>query len=311
MPGYRLDRYELLAPVAEGGMGEVWLARQKGKHGFEKLVAIKTLLRKLASDDHFRQMFLDESRIASRIEHENVAKILDLGEESDVLYLVMEWVDGDALSRIERIVTKKEETLPVAICAKLIADICGGLHVAHELRGPDGVELGVVHRDVSPQNILVTTGGVAKLIDFGIAKARDRASGDTSEGLLKGKIEYMAPEQALGQRVDRRADVWGAGDHPLPSVRRQAGVQSREPAGDVEPPHVGASAGTPSRSHSASDRRGREEGPRVQGRRSLCDRARHAARAQSGDGGGEARGGASRHRGVPRRAHRRAGGKAP
>jgi serine/threonine protein kinase len=211
VPGYRLDRYELLCPIAEGGMASVWVARLKGKHGFEKLVAIKTILPKYASDHRFQQMFLDEARIASGIEHANVAQILDLGEEHDVLYLVMEWVDGDALSKLHRAVEKKGMSIPHGIALRILADTCGGLHVAHELRDPTGSLLGVVHRDVSPQNVLVSARGAAKLIDFGIAKARDRVAGDTNTGFLKGKIQYMAPEQALGKSIDRRADVWAIG----------------------------------------------------------------------------------------------------
>ena len=211
MPGYRLDRYELLALVAEGGMGQVWLARLVGKHGFEKLVAVKTLLPKFAADLKFQQMFLDEARIASGIEHANVAQILDLGEQNDVLYLVMEFVDGEALSKLSRVLTKTNVEFPLAVGLRIISDTCAGIHVAHELRTPDGRELGIVHRDISPQNVLLTTTGAAKLIDFGIAKARDRFAGETGEGLLKGKIHYMAPEQALGRKVDRRADVFALG----------------------------------------------------------------------------------------------------
>jgi eukaryotic-like serine/threonine-protein kinase len=182
-PGQRLDRYELLCPIAEGGMASVWLARIEGKHGFERLVAIKTILPKYSEDDQFQRMLLDEARIAARVEHMNVARILDLGEHHEALYLVLEWVEGESLSRLTRAVTRKGQTIP----------------------------LGVVHRDVSPQNILVSTTGVAKLIDFGIAKARDRLMGDTNAGVLKGKVRYMAPEQAQGKPTDRRADIWAVG----------------------------------------------------------------------------------------------------
>jgi eukaryotic-like serine/threonine-protein kinase len=211
VPGYRLDRYELLGPLAEGGMASVWIARQRGKHGFEKLVAVKTILPQFAADLRFQKMFLDEARVASRIEHFNVARILDLGEEHDVLYLVMEYVDGDSLSKLRRACRDHEVVMPIGIMLRILADACSGLHEAHELRGEDGKLLEVVHRDVSPHNILVSTKGVAKVIDFGIAKARDRLAGETNAGVLKGKIQYMAPEQALGRVVDRRADLWALG----------------------------------------------------------------------------------------------------
>ncbi|MGH7271752.1 MAG: serine/threonine-protein kinase [Polyangiaceae bacterium] len=210
-PGFKLDRYELLCPIAEGGMASVWIARQSGKHGFEKFVAVKTVLPKFASDARFQAMFQDEARIASRIEHTNVAQILDVGEQQEITYLVMEYVDGESLSTIHRTLTKKGMKIPPGIVLRVLADVCGGLHSAHELREEDGSLLGVVHRDVSPQNILVGSKGVAKLIDFGIAKARDRLAGDTNAGQVKGKIRYMAPEQAVGGRVDRRADLWAIG----------------------------------------------------------------------------------------------------
>ncbi len=211
VPGYYLDRYELLCPIAEGGMASVWVARLQGKHGFEKLFAIKTILPQHASDARFQQMFLDEARLASRIEHTNVAQILDLGEQHDILYIVMEWVDGESLSRLYRTVKQKNLALPQNILLRIMADACGGLHAAHELAGPDGKLLNVVHRDVTPQNILVSSLGVARLIDFGIAKARDRLGEDTNAGMLKGKIHYMAPEQATGGEVDRRTDVFAIG----------------------------------------------------------------------------------------------------
>jgi len=211
VPGYYLDRYELLCPIAEGGMASVWVARQRGKHGFEKLVAIKTILPKFASDVRFQEMFLDEARIASRIEHVNVAQIFDLGEENEILYLAMEYVEGDALSKLNRACQRKGLKIPTGILLRVLSDTCAGLHEAHEMREPSGRALEIVHRDVSPHNILVSTKGTAKLIDFGIATARSRAGSETSSGVLKGKIQYMAPEQALGQRLDRRADIWAVG----------------------------------------------------------------------------------------------------
>jgi serine/threonine-protein kinase len=210
-PGFKLDRYELLCPIAEGGMAMVWVARQTGKHGFEKLVAIKTILPKFASDPAFQKMFRDEARIASRIEHTNAAQILDVGEQHDMTYLVMEYVDGDALSSVYRALKKNNLRIPPGVVMRVLADACGALHAAHELRDDAGALLNVVHRDVSPQNVLVSTKGVAKIIDFGIAKARDRVSGDTNSGQVKGKVRYMAPEQAMGRTIDRRADLWAVG----------------------------------------------------------------------------------------------------
>lgn len=192
-------------------MASVWVARLVGKHGFEKLVAIKTILPQFAADSRFQRMFLDEARIASHIEHTNVTQILDLGEQHDILYLVMEFVDGDSLSRLFHAVRKSGVGLPPKMALRILADTCGGLHAAHELRGPDGTLLELVHRDVSPQNILLSPLGVAKLIDFGIAKARGRLGEETNAGLLKGKIRYMAPEQATGGRVDRRSDIFAIG----------------------------------------------------------------------------------------------------
>jgi len=192
-------------------MASVWVARQRGKHGFEKLVAIKTILPKFAADIRFQEMFLDEARIAARIEHMNVAQILDLGEEHEILYLAMEYVDGDAVSKLNRACQKKGIKIPTGIVLRVMADTCAGLHEAHELKDATGRLLEIVHRDVSPHNVLVSTKGIAKLIDFGIAKARSRVGTDTNSGVLKGKIQYMAPEQALGRPVDRRADVWAVG----------------------------------------------------------------------------------------------------
>jgi len=211
-PGSRLDRYELLCPLAYGGMASVWLARFGGRRGFERLVVVKMILPQYASDPRFQEMFVDEARIASRIEHGNVARILDVGEQDEnATYIVMEWVDGDSLSKMARAAEQKKQRIPAGIALRICADAAAGLHAAHVLTQRDGAPLGVVHRDVSPQNILVSNAGATLIIDFGVAKARDRVSQDTSAGQLKGKIRYMAPEQALGRELDRRADVWALG----------------------------------------------------------------------------------------------------
>lgn len=210
-PGYWLDRYELLCPLAYGGMASVWLARFGGRAGFERLVVVKMILPQYSQDPRFQEMFLDEARIASRIEHANVARILDVGEHANGHFIVMEWVDGDSLSKLMRAADKNHDPIPPGVALRICADAAAGLHAAHVLEDRDGTPLGVVHRDVSPQNILVANTGATMLIDFGIAKARDRVSQDTSAGQLKGKVRYMAPEQALGRAVDRRADIWSLG----------------------------------------------------------------------------------------------------
>jgi serine/threonine protein kinase len=205
-PGALLDRYELVQEVAQGGMGAVWRARLRGKHGFERPVAVKTLLPQYAADDRFRKMLLDEGRIASAIDHPNVVRILDLGESDGVLYLVMDWVEGRTL---ESLATRC--ALPLGVALRIMADVCAGLHAAHELRDQTGAPRLVVHRDVSPDNVLVSDSGAARLTDFGIARARDRMSDETSLGRVKGKPGYIAPEQAMRKRIDRRVDVWAAG----------------------------------------------------------------------------------------------------
>jgi serine/threonine protein kinase len=243
--GGRLDRYDLLLQVAEGGMAVLWLARQQGKHGFDKIVAIKTISPKLASDAAFRRMFLDEARVVARIEHPNVAQVFDLGEENGVLFLVMEWIDGDSLVNVGRAASPDETArIPVGVLARVMADACAGLHAAHELADQEGMPLNVVHRDVSPHNLVVAFGGTTKVVDFGIVKARNRKAKDTGVGVIKGKIGYMAPEQAMGLGVDRRTDVWGAGatmyrflagrvpyraNDPVAVYRRVAAGQPPEP----------------------------------------------------------------------------------
>jgi serine/threonine-protein kinase len=193
-------------------MATVWLARLRGKRGFEKLFAIKTIRTELVDDPRFQEMFLDEARIASGIQHPNVAQILDLGEQQDVLFIVMEWVDGDSLAKVRKLVTKRGHRLPVGVVLRVLADASAGVHAAHEMKDDQGEPLEIVHRDVSLQNILVGSAGSVKVIDFGIAKAHNRKQGETRTGVVKGKIQYMAPEQVQkGKTVDRRTDVWALG----------------------------------------------------------------------------------------------------
>src|SRR5580692_7540625 len=210
-PGMVLGRYELLLPIAQGGMATVWAARQKGSRGFQKTVAIKTMLPTLSEDAQFEQMFLDEAALAAKIHHPNVAEILDLGEQDEILYIVMEWVDGEALSVIHKATRKNQSQLPIRMSMRIMVQACAGLHAAHELRDENDVPLLLVHRDVSPQNVLCTYDGIVKLVDFGVAKATGRASNETNAGQLKGKVPYMSPEQARGGMVDRRTDIFAMG----------------------------------------------------------------------------------------------------
>ena len=210
--GSTLGPYDLLAPIGEGGMARVWAARVRGT---KDVVALKMLRPELAENVEFRKMFFDEARIASRVRHPNVCGTYEMGEQGGVLYLAMEWLDGPSLMRVLR--PGDEDTtdcdrIPVRarIAARIVADACAGLHAAHELIGDDGRPLGVVHRDVSPHNILITSEGVVKVTDFGVAKALGK-SHMTIAGQLKGKLAYMAPEQLTGGPVDRRADVFALG----------------------------------------------------------------------------------------------------
>jgi eukaryotic-like serine/threonine-protein kinase len=204
-----LGRYQLLVAVARGGMGQVWLARLQGARGFSKLVAVKTLLPNEEDRPRLEAMLAEEARLASLIQHANVVHTMELGEHEELLYLVMEWVDGEPLGfLLER--AKERGGMPVGVAVSLVSQVLAGLHAAHELSDESG-PLGVVHRDVSPHNILVTYDGVAKLLDFGIAKATQQASSSTETGEIKGKFSYMAPEQILGGEVDRRCDVFAAG----------------------------------------------------------------------------------------------------
>jgi serine/threonine-protein kinase len=210
--GESLDRYRLLYPVGRGGMGSVWCACLRDATGpLERRFAIKVLLPELAADEKFRTMLLDEGRIAGGIVHPNVARVIDVGEGPWGVYLVIEWIDGDSLKCIRSAATNGGPPPRYGLALRVLADACAGLHAAHELRDRRGQRLEIVHRDISPHNILISTSGIAKLIDFGIAKARGRMQGDMSLDGVKGKLRYMAPEQAEGVRVDRRADIWGMG----------------------------------------------------------------------------------------------------
>ena len=206
----RLGRYEILLPIARGGMGVVYLARARGAGGFEREVALKLLPRHLEEGESHALDLVEEAKLAVLIRHPNVVQILDVDEGPLGVFMAMEYVEGCSLGGLLVASRERGASLPPEIGLRILLDALAGLHAAHELEGPDGRPLALVHRDFSPQNILVGTDGVSKLADFGIAKARSRR-GHTVTGTIKGKVAYMAPEQLAGAPLDRRCDVWAAG----------------------------------------------------------------------------------------------------
>ena len=211
LPVETFGRYELLRKLATGGMGQVFLARQKGPVGFQKLVVVKRLLPHLSEDSDFIKMFLDEARIAGNLNHPNIAQIYDLGDVDGVLFIAMEYVQGDSISQVNaRANHLRKGGVPLGLKCRIIADAAAGLDHAHQARSPSGRKLGLIHRDVSPQNVLVGFNGNVKLIDFGVAKVSVKLS-QTIVGTIKGKHAYMSPEQARGEELDARSDVFGLG----------------------------------------------------------------------------------------------------
>ena len=205
-----VGRYELLHRLGHGGMASVYLGRAIGTAGFERLVAVKVIHPHLASESEFVDMFLDEARIAAKIHHPNVCETLDLGEDDGLFFMVMEYVEGETLASLVRQLRKTQERLSVGSALQIAADACRGLSAAHALEDNDGTSLGLVHRDVSPHNLLVTMDGRVKVVDFGIMKAAGKRS-STLTGQLRGKLTYMSPEQARGEPVDRRSDIYAVG----------------------------------------------------------------------------------------------------
>jgi len=205
--GTVIGRYVVYDEIAAGGMASVHLARQIGAVGFSRTVAVKRLHAHLARDDEFATMFLDEARLAARIRHPNVVQVLDVVHDAGELFLVMDFVHGEPLSRLVRAI--RPGAVPPRIAVAIVVGALKGLHAAHEATTEHGEPLHIVHRDVSPQNVMVGTDGVARVLDFGVAKAAHRIQ-TTQEGSVKGKVAYMAPEQLLGEDVDRRADVYSA-----------------------------------------------------------------------------------------------------
>jgi serine/threonine-protein kinase len=206
--GSRLGRYELLVALGTGGMATVWIAREPSDVG-DRLVAVKAMLPDLARQPEFRTMFLEEGQVVRSIEHPNVVRVHEVGEDRGILFMAMEWVRGDSLRTVIH-EARKRRAIPAEMAVRIIADTAAGLHAAHELRGWDGELRNLVHCDVSPHNILVGVDGRARLVDFGVANGT--AHGDAEGGdRVKGKFGYMSPEQADGKRIDRRSDVFSLG----------------------------------------------------------------------------------------------------
>ena len=205
-----VGRYALYNAIAAGGMATVHLGRLLGPVGFSRTVAIKRLHAQFASDPEFVSMFLDEARLAARIRHPNVVPTLDVVATGGELFLVMEYVPGESIARLARTLRENQQMLPTRILSAIMAGVLHGLHAAHEAKDERGQPLGIVHRDMSPQNVLVGTDGVARVLDFGVAKAAGRMQ-TTREGQIKGKLSYMPPEQLRGAQVGRQSDIYAAG----------------------------------------------------------------------------------------------------
>jgi serine/threonine protein kinase len=209
-PKQRVGSYELLVEIGSGGTATVGIAVYRGAAGFERLVVVKRMHRKLTRDREFSAMLLDEARLASSIRHANVVPVIDVVRTDDEVALVMEYVESVSLAQLIRASIHHGKKLHPAVVARILVDALTGLHEAHEAVDMRRQPLGIVHRDVSPENVIVGIDGVSRVIDFGIAKATSRLA-RTQAGVVKGKCSYMAPEQVDGQPVDRRCDVFSAG----------------------------------------------------------------------------------------------------
>jgi eukaryotic-like serine/threonine-protein kinase len=206
-----VGRYALFDEIAAGGMATIHLGRLVGPVGFSRTVAIKTLHPQFAKDPEFVEMFLEEARLASRIQHPNVISTVDVATAEGEVFLVMEYVAGESLAKLVRCALKQGDPIPVEVAVSILAGMLHGLHATHEAKNEQLEAMHIVHRDVSPQNVLVGLDGVARIFDFGVAKAAAMRSQSTSDGQMKGKLSYMSPEQLNSRDVDRRTDVFAAG----------------------------------------------------------------------------------------------------
>ena len=208
--GLTLGKYHLLAVLGRGGMAEVFLALSRGNMGFDKLARDRAAREGMADDEAFRSMFLDEARLAARLNHPNVVHTYEVGEQDGAYYIAMEYLEGQPLNRVIGEGTKRGTPLDPWASARVVSDALAGLHHAHTLTDFNGSSFGIIHRDVSPHNLFVTYEGTTKVVDFGIAKAA-LSSTETEVGVLKGKVAYMSPEQATHGAIDARSDVFAMG----------------------------------------------------------------------------------------------------
>jgi serine/threonine protein kinase len=206
----RLGPYELMRRIATGGMAEVYLARRAGPHGFQKLVAVKRILPQYTRDPDFVAMFVDEARVCARLGHPNIVQVFDFGEQDGELYMAMEYVDGTTGARLVRAAAARGEDVPLDVCLHVVLSVLRALDYAHGARDDDGNAILLVHRDVSPGNVLIDRSGAVKLTDFGIARAAE-IERRTDAGQLKGKLGYMSPEQVVGRELDARSDIFTVG----------------------------------------------------------------------------------------------------
>ncbi|HEU0030384.1 MAG TPA: serine/threonine-protein kinase [Kofleriaceae bacterium] len=217
----RVGRYEVIGHLATGGMAQIYLARQTGLGSFERHVVLKTILRERANDHRFVTMFLDEAKLAATLNHQNVAQVYEVDQADGAYFMAMEYVHGENARAILETSLKRGWTIPLELALMIISGAAAGLHHAHERRGKNGQPLNIVHRDVSPANIMVGYDGSVKVLDFGIAKAEERAT-KTVGGTIKGKYGYMSPEQCKGKPIDRRSDIFALGIvlYELTTLRR-------------------------------------------------------------------------------------------
>lgn len=208
---FELSSYEIIKKLATGGMAEIYLARHRSTEGFQRNLVLKRILPEYSEDATFVQSFLDEARLAGQLSHPNIVQIYDLGKVGKAYFIAMEYIRGYDLHSLLRLNKKQKTYLPLGVALRIFADMCAGLDYAHHAVDVEGRPLGVVHRDVTPSNVLVSMEGHSKVVDFGIAKATALGENKTKTGTIKGKFAYLAPEQVMGQPIDRRVDIWAAG----------------------------------------------------------------------------------------------------